>query len=145
MICQHCQGTGEIDTGGSTPWGAWITDACPYCEGKGKMVKPTNFEQDNREWNRKVREESTADESREAWVLTFYGPRLCVHLKDFHDAKKVLVESSGVPELVEAANVFTSKSECYRVAVAKKTQEGMAILSIAQKWLAECDGKVPAQ
>lgn len=34
--CKACNGTGEVDTGGSTPWGAWITDACPYCDGTGK-------------------------------------------------------------------------------------------------------------
>lgn len=33
--CQHCCGTGEVDTGGFTPWGASISDACPYCNGTG--------------------------------------------------------------------------------------------------------------
>lgn len=48
MECQACQGTGEVDTGGSTPWGARITDACPYCEGKGTVRKYTIRENDDK-------------------------------------------------------------------------------------------------
>lgn len=36
--CGICQGTGSVDTGGSTPWGAWITDKCPYCNGCGSVT-----------------------------------------------------------------------------------------------------------
>lgn len=34
--CPNCAGSGSVDTGGSTPWGAWITTACPYCNGSGE-------------------------------------------------------------------------------------------------------------
>ncbi len=30
--CGHCGGTGGVDSGGSTPWGAPITLPCPACE-----------------------------------------------------------------------------------------------------------------
>jgi hypothetical protein len=33
--CGTCGGTGSVDSGGVTPWGAWIEIACPACEGKG--------------------------------------------------------------------------------------------------------------
>jgi DnaJ-class molecular chaperone len=34
--CPSCGGTGSVDSGGVTPWGASIDIACPDCEGKGK-------------------------------------------------------------------------------------------------------------
>jgi DnaJ-class molecular chaperone len=33
--CPACTGCGFVDTGGSTPWGSWITTACPTCHGSG--------------------------------------------------------------------------------------------------------------
>ncbi len=32
--CKKCNGTGEMDTGGFTPWGAGITVTCDCVEGK---------------------------------------------------------------------------------------------------------------
>jgi len=34
--CKTCGGTGEFDTGGREPWGAWIPACCPDCDGSGK-------------------------------------------------------------------------------------------------------------
>lgn len=40
--CQHCCGTGIVDTGGFYPWGASVIDVCPYCCGSGEhTVKVT--------------------------------------------------------------------------------------------------------
>lgn len=33
--CQFCGGTGEVDSGGSYPWGEWISVMCGRCEGTG--------------------------------------------------------------------------------------------------------------
>lgn len=33
-VCKKCNGTGEMDTGGFTPWGADITVTCDCVEGK---------------------------------------------------------------------------------------------------------------
>lgn len=33
-ICEKCNGTGEMDTGGFTPWGAGINVTCDCVEGK---------------------------------------------------------------------------------------------------------------
>lgn len=30
--CGFCGGTGEVDSGGFTPWGTPIDVACPYCK-----------------------------------------------------------------------------------------------------------------
>lgn len=85
----------------------------------------------------------SVSETRDVWHLHFYGPRQCVHLKDFPDAKKVLIEYHGVPEILEAASVFQDKRECYQAAAAKKMDEGMACIQQANQWLAESVGKVP--
>lgn len=82
-------------------------------------------------------------EIREVWHLHFYGPRQCVHLKDFPNAKKVLIEFHGEPELVAMHEVFNTASECYQIAASKKMLEGMACIEQASKWLAESVGKVP--
>lgn len=37
--CEACNGTGSVDTGGTTPWGAWIETECPYCNGSGKLTE----------------------------------------------------------------------------------------------------------
>jgi hypothetical protein len=34
----HCE-NGAVDTGGSTPWGAWISDRCGICDGRGHITK----------------------------------------------------------------------------------------------------------
>lgn len=34
----HCE-NGVVDTGGSTPWGAWISDQCGICHGEGTISK----------------------------------------------------------------------------------------------------------
>jgi hypothetical protein len=33
--CPECGGKGSADSGGSTPWGAWIEIPCTECKGKG--------------------------------------------------------------------------------------------------------------
>ena len=38
--CPACQGTGEVDSGGSDPSGRWINVACPDCDGTGKPIEP---------------------------------------------------------------------------------------------------------
>lgn len=40
LKCQMCQGAGMVDTGGQMPWGAWIEDTCPFCNGTGKDTPP---------------------------------------------------------------------------------------------------------
>jgi len=35
-VCPHCGGTGEIDSGGASPWGEWLNDTCSACNGTGK-------------------------------------------------------------------------------------------------------------
>ena len=35
--CCHCDGTGAVDSGGVTPWGAGIEVMCPACKGSGKL------------------------------------------------------------------------------------------------------------
>lgn len=39
QLCPDCGGTGGKDTGGVTPWGTHITDACPSCKGEGWAAK----------------------------------------------------------------------------------------------------------
>lgn len=34
VICPECGGEGVVDSGGQTPWGAWINVPCPLCNGK---------------------------------------------------------------------------------------------------------------
>jgi hypothetical protein len=36
--CGMCQGTGEVDTGGQTPYGTFISDTCPHCNGSAREV-----------------------------------------------------------------------------------------------------------
>lgn len=31
LICPECGGKGVVDSGGQTPWGAWIDVPCPLC------------------------------------------------------------------------------------------------------------------
>lgn len=33
--CRECGGSGSVDSGGSEPWGQWITVSCGSCEGRG--------------------------------------------------------------------------------------------------------------
>jgi len=35
--CCHCDGTGSVDSGGVTPWGAGIDIMCPACKGSGTL------------------------------------------------------------------------------------------------------------
>ena len=35
-ICPECGGSGEVDSGGFTPWGVGINETCPVCKGSGK-------------------------------------------------------------------------------------------------------------
>ena len=35
-ICPECGGSGEVDSGGFTPWGVGINETCPTCKGSGK-------------------------------------------------------------------------------------------------------------
>jgi hypothetical protein len=35
--CYHCDGTGAVDSGGVTPWGAGIDVMCPACKGSGTL------------------------------------------------------------------------------------------------------------
>lgn len=46
--CTYCKGFGEVDTGGSTPYGGLITDACPYCDGEGQVRKYTIRENEDK-------------------------------------------------------------------------------------------------
>lgn len=36
--CGECNGEGEVDTGGQTPWGEWISVPCPECGGEGIVL-----------------------------------------------------------------------------------------------------------
>jgi hypothetical protein len=36
--CSECDGSGVVDSGGSTPWGAWIDIPCSECNGKGLLA-----------------------------------------------------------------------------------------------------------
>ena len=36
--CPFCDGSGEVDTGGQTPWGSFISVCCPSCEGSGRWT-----------------------------------------------------------------------------------------------------------
>lgn len=84
-----------------------------------------------------------AKETRDVWVLEWNGVKCCVHLKDFTEAKKVLVEFHGVPEIVDADKVFATEAEVCSVFASKKQQEGMACLKMAQQYMAKAFGKVP--
>lgn len=35
--CETCGGSGLVDSGGQTPWGAWIDMPCPDCQGKEEV------------------------------------------------------------------------------------------------------------
>ena len=107
------------------------------------MVQPCNDSEISREWNARQSAKFATEVSDEVWVLKYTGPQSMVRLKVFDESKKVLVACRGTPEIVEATDVFKSKAECFRAAIAKKTAEGMACLTRAQQWLAEIDGKVP--
>lgn len=46
--CDMCNSTGEVDTGGQLPSGSFVTDECPYCEGRGfypLTILQTNYKQ----------------------------------------------------------------------------------------------------
>ena len=34
ICCPECGGEGVVDSGGQSPWGAWINIPCPLCGGK---------------------------------------------------------------------------------------------------------------
>jgi hypothetical protein len=36
-ICGECDGTGEVDSGGFSPWGTGIDVTCPTCNGTGRL------------------------------------------------------------------------------------------------------------
>lgn len=35
-LCGECGGSGEVDSGGMSPWGDWIMIPCPHCGGESK-------------------------------------------------------------------------------------------------------------
>ena len=41
-ICPTCGGSGEVDSGGFTPWGVGIDVTCPTCQGSGKAYSDTD-------------------------------------------------------------------------------------------------------
>jgi len=43
--CGWCGGTGLVDSGGQTPWGAWIEVPCPHCRPDNRATLES--EQDN--------------------------------------------------------------------------------------------------
>lgn len=36
-VCEECGGSGGVDSGGVTPWGAPIEVPCSVCGGKGRI------------------------------------------------------------------------------------------------------------
>lgn len=41
-ICPTCGGSGEVDSGGFSPWGDGIDATCPTCQGSGRAYITAN-------------------------------------------------------------------------------------------------------
>ena len=57
--CPRCEGMGEVDSGGMTPWDAGINVCCPDCEGTGLYLVYEINQRTQEEWRRAVEGEWT--------------------------------------------------------------------------------------
>jgi hypothetical protein len=82
-----------------------------------------------------TQETSEFKPGQEVWVIAWDGPQKASFVKEYRRAKKALIESGEIPQLVEMANVFADRTDCYRQAAAKENDAAMTAMKRSLEYL----------
>ena len=73
-------------------------------------------------------------EGKEIWYLRWDGPVKCTLIAFYPIPKKNVIETAGMPEVVDVSNCFESRVDCYRAAVSREMKIAESKFTLAGKF-----------